>query len=318
MHRQILTIGLLLMAFSTFSQTVELDIHANKLAHFLKNERNSGGERLERNSTYISGEATAQPMEFRHKGDILPDQVNYYFYFKKDSTIDYILYEWDSNKFLGFGEKPKKTQKQISAFIDKYKELYNQVFKIYGQGKSEGDFNDLSKIETGELRKTDTWNPNDSTEIELQTFLRSKYEVRGAAIYDRWYMIRLYVRNVAKAGPAMPLPGEKKFKQLDSTFNTFLSDLRSKNMTKARSNFSTMVINNITEKQLEQLSQIIKLDQEIVVYFAGVYAGLDGTKFLMLKYKYGSNTPEPPAEWIKVLFDEKNKIAGIQPFKESK
>jgi hypothetical protein len=79
-----------------------------------------------------------------------------------------------------------------------------------------------------------------------------------------------------------------------------------------------LAINNITDEQLERLSQIIKLDQELILYYVGVHAGLDGTNFLMLKYEYKSGTGNPPKESFKVLFDERNKIAAIQPFKALK
>jgi len=39
--------------------------------------------------------------------------------------------------------------------------------------------------------------------------------------------------------------------------------------------------------------------------------GPDGSKYLMLQYKYGTDKISPPQEMIGVLFDEKNKIPGI-------
>ena len=41
--------------------------------------------------------------------------------------------------------------------------------------------------------------------------------------------------------------------------------------------------------------------------------GPDGSKYLMLQYKYGTDKISPPQEMIGVLFDEKNKILLIQP-----
>jgi hypothetical protein len=46
--------------------------------------------------------------------------------------------------------------------------------------------------------------------------------------------------------------------------------------------------------------------------------GLDGSMFTLLQYKYSDDNSNPPNEIIKLTFDEKNKVAGIQPIKLQK
>jgi hypothetical protein len=86
-------------------------------------------------------------------------------YYRQDSTIDHLLYEWDM---------PHSSDDDIKAFTIKYKVLYTEVFHAYGGSKGEGNL-DLFIMK-------DTWKPDDSTEIELQM--------------DPSYRIILQVRNI--------------------------------------------------------------------------------------------------------------------------
>jgi hypothetical protein len=317
MNRHILTIGLFLITSSAFSQMLELDIHKNRLADFLKIEQSLGSERLESKSNYISQKGVAQPIQFKRKQNGIPDLICYYFYFQNDSTIDYILYEWDEGNFEGNNENLKKSPKEINAFIDKYNGLYNQISQAYGESKSEGSLNDLSKIEEGDFKKEDIWKPNDSTEIKSYIVLSSKYEKKGAMTINPAYRIRLYVSSLNKktSENGLTKPDENKIKMLDSVLKTFLSDLQNKNIAKAKSNLSSVLINKVTNEQLENLRQNIKFDKSLIIYFTGIQMGQDGASYIMLQYKYDSDNNSMPKEFIKVIFDGENKILGIQPMK---
>jgi len=72
-------------------------------------------------------------------------------YYRQDSTIDHVRYEWDM---------PHASDDDIKAFKNKYQVLYTEVFHTYGGSKGEGSL-DLFTMK-------DTWKPDDSTEIELQ------------------------------------------------------------------------------------------------------------------------------------------------------
>lgn len=313
MNKYIPTIGLLLIAISAFSQPFELNIHKNKLAHFLSLENDVGSERFENNVNYISPKGVAQPILFKRNQDNLPDLIISYFYFQKDSGIANILYEWDDKSVSGLN--PKKSTKEINSFIDKYKELYNQIFKTFGAGKSESDVNDLSKIETGDFKKMDTWEPNDSTEIDLYMILSGKYEKKGNTTINPTYRIRLDIRNRRKNAEAFSKPDESKIKELDLVVKTFLSNLQSKDFDKARLSLSDQIINNVPNEQLEKLKQSIKFNDELIIYMHGAQMRLDGSTFLTLQYKYKTDSNTPPKELLNITFDEKNKIIGIRPTK---
>lgn len=313
MNRLLITIGFILITISTYSQSIELNIHQNKLAYFLKVENELKSERFEDNQTYLTQKGIAPPILFKRKQFNLPDLIISYFYFQKDSTISSLNYEWDDK--IADGQNPKKTTEEINSFIDKYKELYNQIFKAFGASKSEGDLKDLSKIETGDFRKTDTWEPDDSTDIKLSSVLSSKYEKLGAMTIIPAYRIRLNIRNYSKNTDLISKPDEGKIKEIDLVLKAFLLDLKSKKFDTARLYISDLISKQVTNEQLEMLRQNIKFNDDLILHMYGAQMGLDGSNYLMLQYKYKSDDNNPPKELIKVTFDEKNKITGIQPVK---
>lgn len=315
MNKYIVSIGLLLISPSSFSQDLELNIHNNKLADFLKIEQTFGSQRLENKSHYISNTGIAQPIQFRRKQSGFPDLIVQYFYFQKDSTIDNVMYEWDETNFKE--ENASMPSYEIGSFINKSKELYNQIFNKYGLGKSEGNLEDTSKITTGGFEKTNTWNTTDSTVIELYTILSNKYVKKGAITITPTYRIRLSVRNLAENETKDDVlkPDENKFKELDSVFNSFLSDLKNKNIEKAKLYLSPSILSPATNAQLEILRKNIKFSDGLVVFLSGVQIGLDGSNYIMLQYKYKKDSNMPPKDLIKVAFDKENKIVGIQPLK---
>ena len=315
MSRHLFTIGSFCISIWSYSQTPELDIHKNKLSDFLKIENDLKSERLENNATYVTPNGVAQPILFKRKQTNLPDLIISYFYFQKDSSITHLLYEWHDKTVNG--QNPKKTSKEITSFIDKYNELYYQIFKTFGGSKSKGDLNDLSKIETGDFEKTDTWKPNDSTDIELYIILSSRYEKKGNTTINPTYLIRLDIRNRTNVPEIFAKPDEIKIKMLDLVLKTFLKNLQNKDFNKAKLNLSDLIINDVTNDQLETLRQNINFNDELIIFISGVQMGVDGSSYIMLQYKYKSDNSMPPKELINVTFDEKNKIAGLQPTKRS-
>lgn len=313
MSRHFFTLGFFCISIWSYSQALELNIHKNKLSDFLKIENDLKSERVENNTTYVTPNGVAQPVLFKRKQTDLPDLIASYFYFQKDSSITHLLYEWDDKTVNG--QNPKKTSKEITSFIDKYKGLYNQISKTFGGSKSEGDLNDLSKIETGDFEKTDTWKPNDSTDIELYIILSSRYEKKGNTTINPTYRIRLDIRNRSNSPGIFAKPDETKIKELDFVLKAFLKALQNKDFDKAKLNLSDLIISKVTNDQLETLRQNINFNDELIIFISGVQMGLDGSSYIMLQYKYKSDNSMPPKELIIVTFDEKNKITGLQPRK---
>jgi len=311
--KSILTIVFSVISAFAYSQTVELQIHKKKISDFINIEQNLQSEKLENNTNYILPRGIAQPILFKRKQLNLPDLIVSYFYFEKDSSISSILYEWDDKTVNG--QNPNKTSTEINNLINHYTNLFDQVSKTFGKSKSTGNLKDLSKIETGDFEKTDLWNSNDSTEAELYMILSSKYEKRGNTTTYPAYRIRLEIKNQAGSNEPFGKPDENKIKQLDITFRSFLTDIQNKNYDKAKLNLSDLIVKNVTNKELETLRQNIKFNEDLILFMTGMQIGLDGTSYLKLQYSYKSDKSTPPKELINVTFDDKNKIAGLQPTK---
>ncbi len=317
MIRYIISFSLLLIAISTLSQDLELNIQNKKLADFLKIEQLLGSERTENTSHFILKNGLAQPIQFRRKQRDLPDLTVQYFYFEKDSVIDNVVYEWSETNFQENKENATISNEEMKAFIDKYKDVYQQIFSKYGKSKSEGSIDDTSKIIKGGFEKTDHWNTSDSSGIIFYIILSKKYEKRGSMTITPTYRIRLEVQNLAENGikeDALKLT-ENKIKELDSVFNSFLSELKNNDFEKAKLCLSGLILSTVTNEQLQNLRKSIKSNNRLIVYFTGVQIGLDGSNYVMLQYKYNKDSNVPPKDLIKVIFDRENKIAGIQPIK---
>lgn len=187
----------LLPACFAIGQNLQMDIHVNKLAYFIKLEDSLGSEKMKRQSEYMSEPGIAQPEIYRRKEAKVPDMLSYYFYYEKDSSIDYVLYEWDELNFTGYKENSKKTEAEIVNFIEKYNEIYSEIANRYGKSQSAGDLSNISRVKEG-ITRQDYWKPNNSTEIQLYTTLSSKYEKNGPITINPTYRIRLYVQNIRK------------------------------------------------------------------------------------------------------------------------
>ena len=61
---------------------------------------------------------------------------------------------------------------------------------------------------------------------------------------------------------------------------------------------------------------MVDFNNKLVQYFKGFQMTLTGENYLMLQYKYENEQSEIPKSIIKVIFDENNKILGIQPMKK--
>jgi hypothetical protein len=317
MTREILAICLFLTTIPGVAQPLELDIHKNKLTDFLKVEQQLGSTLRENKSKFISQKGVAQPVEFIRVQKGIPNLLVYYFFYQTDSSISYILYEWDENNFNNRAELAKKSPDELSAFIDKYKELYSQASKIYGPGEGKGDLTETSKIETGNFNKEDRWRTADSSEIRLYMVLSNKYESDGAITVPRVYRIRLYVESLASKAKKEEItkPGKAKIEALNLIFKDFLSGLENNNLEQAKLQLAASIRNSTTNQQLETLKQNINFSDSLVIYFTGTQISTDGSSFLVIQYKYASEQANPPKQLIKVIFDDTNQILGVQPVK---
>lgn len=183
-----------LLTHSGTAQNLQLDINSKKLAYFVKLEDSLGSKEWKIDGEYMAEPGIAQPKIYRRKESTVPDMLSYCFFFEKDSSIDYVLYEWDESNFKGFKEGSKKSEAEVANFIKKYNEIYSEIANRYGESQRTGDSLDVSKVEEGSTRE-DNWKPDEQTKIWLYTTLSSKYEKNGLVTIYPTYRIRLYVQN---------------------------------------------------------------------------------------------------------------------------
>ena len=315
--RTILTLGFLIIGITSFAQEFEFDIHNTSLNEYLKMEEKLGSEQIPNIRNHVSFSGDAQPIKFRRKEKIISDLVVYYYFKEKDSTMSKVEYEWDESLLtLKANTNDQKSKKYQKALIRKFNELEKMITDIYGKPQSEGDLSDIRKAnEKGGLDKNVKWFPNDSTEIEMYATVSNFYEKRGMVTTAPTHRIRLYVKNTKKEKRVTPELTEQRLDSLNGISKQFIASLKDENLEKSKSYLSEMIIEQVTDKQLKALISGIDFDRKLELFYSGIQMGMNGKAFAMLQYKYGDDQDSPPKEMIKVIYDDKNKIVGIQPLK---
>ncbi|PWT99935.1 MAG: hypothetical protein C5B52_09800 [Bacteroidetes bacterium] len=309
---------LLLLTFtSAFSQNVLVDIHHNKLDYFIKLETQQGAELFPQKSNYVSAEDIAQPIVYRLKQNNLPDLLSYYFFYKKDSSISYILYEWDESNFMDGSQIAKKSYEEIKPYIDKYQLLFDKLSIIYGKPESEGGLGDSIKLATESVSERDVWHVNDSTEIDLQIGLSNKSDRHGAISTKPSFKIRLYIQNNSKEKNNESNISNEKLTSLDKTFHRFLSDIKHQKFESAQTFIADTLQSKITNQQLSALANSIR-DTTIEIFISSLRLSQDGKSFYIIQYRYADDNKSAPQQVINVIFDSKNKILGVRSVNRSR
>lgn len=309
------TLTLLLVWNFSFSQQsfIELDIHNKKIGYFRNLERSLGSTKFISDQNYISTGDLAQPEIFLRKEKNLPDLLVYYTYFKKDSIISEIHYEWDVYNF----DKRDNNIKSLGFeknLIKKYSSIIELVGSKFGKSEVEGGLDDLSKINTDEgLNRSDVWKPSDSLKIYAYTAISNYFRKDQFVTVNPTHKIRLYVYNLKEDKPEKLSEG--KIKLLDEKFSSFIQLLSNDNFEEAKKLFSEQVINTVTIDILKQIKQNIKINTKLNLYMNGMQGTQEGNIYPMLQYRYIDDLSLPPQKYIMVLFDNDNKIIGLQPMK---
>jgi hypothetical protein len=314
-----LIFGILLVSTSAFGQEFIFDIHHTSLTQYLKIEEQLGSERIPITSNHVSFSGEAQPIKFLRKEKIIPDLTVYYFFKKKDSIMSYVLYEWDVSNF----EKQDNNQKSEifqNAIISKYKELKTQISKDFGQPEVKRNYSNISQLDSINLfEEHSTWRPNDSTEIEIYATVSNYYEKRGSMTINPTHRIRLYINNKSKEKESeVPKLEDKKVAELEIIKTEFFKALKERDLKKSKAFLSELILEKVTDEQINMLIDNINFAKETKLVFSGIQLGLDGSNFIQLQYKYSDDSSNPPNEIIRLIFDEKNKVIGIQPIKLQK
>ncbi len=315
--KNIFTLGFLLIGIAVFGQEYEFDIQNTSLNEYIQMEEKLGSERIPTTSNHVSFSGEAQPIKFQRKEKTIPDLIAYYYFKDKDSTMSKVLYEWDVRHFKEANElNVKQSKKFQKALIRKFNELEQKLTELYGEPELEGNLSDLKQAnQKGGLKKNDKWFPNDSTEIEMYTVVSNFYEKRGMATTTPTHRIRLYIRNTKKEEKITPKLDDKRLDSLKFISNEFLQTLEQKDLVKSKEYLSELILKTVTDEQLNILIDNLDFNRETELIYSGIQAGLDGSVFTMLQFKYKDDVSNPPNEMIKIIFDDKDKIVGIQPIK---
>lgn len=309
-------IGFLLISTSVFGQEFNFDIHNTSLDEYLKMEERLGSEKIPTSSNHVSFSGEAQPIKFLRKEKIIPDLTAFYFFKKTDSTMSYILYEWDVSNFEK-QDNNQKSEKFQKALIAKYKELKKNISEDFGQPKVKSNYSNLAQYDQKNFfEEKSAWNPNDSTELELYSIASNHYEKKGAMTINPTHRIRLYIRNQSKEKEKeIPKLDDKKLAELEKIKIEFFNTLKAKNLPKSKEFLSDLILEKVTDEQINILIENINFDKQTELIYSGVQMGYGGRMFTLLQYKYSDDNSNPPNEMIKLIFDNKDKVVGIQPIK---
>ena len=229
-------------------------------------------------------------------------------------SINKVLYEWDEYNF-DKNQKNIKSEKFDKALIEKYKNLLKTLQKKYGKSKVEGSFENLKDIETREgLNRSDTWETNDGLEIVMYTAISNYYKKDSRITISPTHRIRLYITNIKKE--TKPKLDQESISKSNQNFKKFILKLKENKFDEAKSNMSDIVKQKVTESQLSDLKKDIDFDNKLVSFYTGFQVTLTGKSYLMIQYKYENEQNDVPKSIVKVLFDEENKVLGIQPLKK--
>lgn len=311
-----LIFGILFISISAFGQEFNFNIHNTSLSDYLKMEENLDSERIPTTSNHVSFSGDAQPIKFLRKQKVIPDLTSFYFFKKTDSTMSSIKYEWDISNFEK-QDNNQKSKKFEKALIAKYKNLKESISFDYGKPKVKRNYSNISRLDSlNTFVENSTWIPNDSTEIELYATVSNYYEKKGAMTINPTHIIRLYIKNkVKKEKKSVPKLTEKKQDELKNLTTDFLKTLESKSLIDSKEYLSDLIKEKVTDEQLNLLIENIDFDRKMELIYSGIQMGLNGSNYIILQYKYSDDNSNPLREMIKIVFDDKDKVVGIQPIK---
>jgi hypothetical protein len=309
-------LSILLISNSVFGQKYNFDIHNTSLAEYLKMEERLGSEKIPTTSFHVSFSGEDQPITYLRKEKVIPDLTVYYFFKKVDSTMSYVLYEWNVDNFET-KENNQKSKRLQKALIAKYEGLKKNISSEFGEPVLKKNYSNISRLDSiNTFVESSTWKSKDSVEIELYATVSNYYNNQGAMTINPVHMIRLYVKNkVKKINNENLKLDDKRLAELDKIKINFLNALKSRNLSNSKEFLSDRIIESVTDEQIIKLIENINFEIKTELIYSGLYMGINGSMNTVLHYKYSNDNSSPPTEMIKLTFDEKDKILGIHPIK---
>jgi len=181
------------MHSQSFAQYI-FDIKGKDLEYVQGYEKAAKSVSVKPASQYLDVPGIGQPLIFRRTEKLLPDLLVYYFPNTKDSTINYVLYEWDESNFTKDRQAVKQPLEKLKPYIDKYTALKQQAVAFFGEPETSGSMNDLTLIEAGKFRQKDYFVKN-GVSLEMYIALSNKQETNGIVSILPTHRIRMYIRT---------------------------------------------------------------------------------------------------------------------------
>ena len=287
---------------------INLDIKNKKISFFKALESQNKSKQIKNKSNYINRFDVNQPIIYRRKQANLPDLLVYYYTIKKDSTIDYILYEWQDTSTAVMA------QAQMKYYFNKYNELVAQISAKYGRSQSDGNLKDSSLIEKDYLRQADWWT-NDAAYVEAYVVLSNKHSVMRNIRVLPTHTIRVFVRTPSIEHGPQALSRDKA-QQLDDKVQLFLKGLFMGDFDDSRKFIAPKVAARVNDEQFDKLKEAIQndtwqLDQN------GKQVAVSGKLYTSLRYVRRADTAKQALDILNILFDDDDKIIAVQPFKKT-
>jgi hypothetical protein len=187
---------LFIAGFATYSfAQYTFDIKGKTMAYARGFEKAAKSTLVEATSNYASGPDIGQPEVFRRKEKLLPDLLVYYFPNIKDSTINYILYEWDEANFSKNHDATIQPVASLQPYIAQYLGIEKLAESIFGQPETSGSVDDLALIETGRFKRKDNF-AKDGVSAEMYIVLSNKQETNGIVSIMPTHRVRMYVKAI--------------------------------------------------------------------------------------------------------------------------
>jgi hypothetical protein len=305
---------LLFIPIGILGQEINFNLHKTSLNECIQIENLLKSKRLSNTSKYYSGKGIAQPIRFEREEKIIPNCIVSYKFFEKDSLLSEIEYEWDIYNFEQ-QDNNKKSKEFEDELIIKYQNLKDFISKEFGQPKTKNNYSNLAQYKQENFfEENSNWNPNDSTEIELYITVSNFYEKRGAITINPDHKIRLYIKKNKNINQ-IPQLDKEKINVLDKLSLDFFKTLKSNNLSNTKDFLDEMIKESLNDEIMNQLNQTIDFSKEMELVYSGVQMSFDGNYYILLQYKYAEDKSSPPNEMIKIIFDNNNKVVGLQPLK---
>lgn len=306
MTRLIILISSFFIFFNASAQDIQLNIHGKKMREFIDLEQKLGGELFQGESDIIIPKGMATPLTYKRKETGIPDLVVTYTFSSKDSLIDCINYEWEMSNFEQLSKKQLLSLQK--AMISKHQLLADHLHQKIGDGRKNGNLNDLGKmnIKSG-LRSNELWKPNDTLMVDLFA-LFSNYKDEEPPIFARpKNTVSVLVSKTIK--PVKPVTRAEPLHQAQKNFDEFMLKLGSGDEEGAKGLLSLQIRDKMTSAMLKTIKALIKSEPFSLYDYDAVL--INNVSYLIIDYAY-ANDNEDPSKVVRATFDNTGLIIAMQ------